>query len=311
MRLREEVRGLFGIYRGWLSGENFLFPSFLFATILVFLIAVFIFAQSLPALKEVGFLDLVFVADWEAYGVGGFIVSSFLITAIAVTVAFIIGLPSAIFLSEFITDRSGRILRPFIDMLAGIPSILYGLWGLYTFKPIVANYIAPSIDAVLGFIPFFALSQSYVGYGALLGGLVLAIMIFPTFIGISNDAIGMVPNEYREASMALGATRWETVKKVILPSAWSGIVVALILSIARVIGETMAVLFLCGGGDKVPHTIYSLCMPMTAKIAASVGYNLDNPMAMSALFMIGFVLFLISLLLILVVNLIMRRGKIA
>jgi phosphate transport system permease protein len=121
----------------------------------------------------------------------------------------------------------------------------------------------------------------------------------------------MVPGAYRDASFALGATRWETMKKIVLPNAKSGIVVALILSIGRVIGETMAVLFLCGGGRMIPQTIYGICTPMTAKIAGAVGYNLDNPMAMSALFMIGFVLFLISLSLIFVVNIVLRKGKLA
>ena len=309
--LRKELGDLLRIYRGWLRGENFLFPAFLFAAILVFLIAVFIFWQSLPALREVGLIDLVFGTDWQMYGIGAFIAASFLITAISVFIAVVIGLPTAIYLAEFIPARAGGLLRPFIDMLAGIPSILYGMWGLYAFRPILRDNIAPFIDSVLGFIPFFSIPQGYTGCGALLAGIVLAIMIFPTFIGISNDAIRMVPAAYREASVALGATRWETVKKVVLPNASSGIVVALILSIGRVMGETMAVLFLCGGGRMIPQTIYGICTPMTAKIAGAVGYNLDNPMAMSALFMIGFVLFLISLVLILVVNLVMRRGRMA
>lgn len=311
MNLQNELRDLLRIYKRWLRGENFLFPAFLFAAVLVFLIAAFIFWQSLPALREVGFVNLIFSTDWEAYGIGGFIAASFLVTAISVSIAVVIGLPTAIFLAEFVPARIGGILRPFIDMLAGIPSILYGMWGLYAFRPILKDNIAPFIDSVLGFIPFFRMPLAYAGYGALLAGIVLAIMIFPTFIGISNDAIRMVPSAYREASVALGATRWETVKKVVLPNASSGIVVALILCIGRVIGETMAVLFLCGGGEKIPQTIYGICMPMTAKIAGAVGYNLDNPMAMSALFMIGFVLFLISLVLILMVNLVMRRGKMA
>ena len=311
MNLRNEVRDLLRIYRGWLRGENLLFPCFLFAAILVFLIAAFIFWQSIPALRVVGLIDLVFGTDWQAYGIGAFIAASFLITAISVFIAVIIGLPTAIYLSEFIPARAGGLLRPFIDMLAGIPSILYGMWGLYAFRPILKDNIAPFIDSVLGFIPFFCIPQGYTGCGALLAGIVLAIMIFPTFIGISNDAIRMVPAAYREASVALGATRWETVKKVVLPNASSGIVVALILSIGRVIGETMAVLFLCGGGRMIPQTIYGICTPMTAKIAGAVGYNLDNPVAMSALFMIGFVLFLISLMLILAVNLVMRRGRMA
>jgi phosphate transport system permease protein len=311
MNWGNELRELMRIYRGWLRGEAFLFPCFLFAAILVFLIAVFIFWQSIPALSEVGFVHLVFSTDWETYGIGAFIVASFLITVISVFIAVIIGLPTAIYLVEFIPARIGSLLRPFIDMLAGIPSILYGLWGLYAFRPILKDHIAPFIDSVLGFIPFFCIPQGYTGCGALLAAIVLAIMIFPTFIGISNDAIKMVPAAYREASFALGATRWETVKKIVLPNARSGIVVALILSIGRVIGETMAVLFLCGGGNMIPQTIYGICTPMTAKIAGAVGYNLDNPMAMSALFMIGFVLFLISLSLIFVVNIVLRKGKLA
>lgn len=311
MNLRNEVRDLLRICRGWLRGENLLFPCFLFAAILLFLIAAFIFWQSIPALREVGFIDLVFGTDWQAYGIGAFIAASFLITAISVFIAVVIGLPTAIYLAEFIPARIGGLLRPFIDMLAGIPSIVYGMWGLYAFRPVLKDNIAPFIDSVLGFIPFFRIPQGYTGCGALLAGIVLAIMIFPTFIGISNDAIRMVPAAYREASFALGATRWETVKKVVLPNARSGIVAALILSIARVIGETMAVLFLCGGGRGIPQTIYGICTPMTAKIAGAVGYNLDNPVAMSALFMIGFVLFLISLMLILMVNLVMRRGRMA
>lgn len=311
-RFKKEFIELLDIYKNFFSAEKFLFPSFIFATIVVFLIAIFIFIESLPALQRVGFFNLILGMNWsESFGVFPFIAGSILVTAISVFIAVIIGLPTAIFLSEFLPERISVFLRPLINMLAGIPSILYGLWGLYTFRPILVDHLAPAIDSVLGFIPFFSLPQSYSGYGALLSGIVLAIMVFPTFIGVSNDAIRMVPYELREASLALGATRWETVRRVILPNAWSGIVVALILSVARVIGETMAVLFLCGGGGRIPDNIYGICTPMTAKIAGSVGFSLDNEMVMSGLFMIGFVLFLISLVLILLVNLIMRRGSMA
>lgn len=311
MNLRNEVRDLLRIYKGWLRGENFLFPAFIFAAVLVCFIAVFIFLRSVPALRTVGPIDLLFGTDWEAFGIAPFIIASFLVTAISVAIAVLIGLPTAIFLAEFIPARLGGYLRPLVDMLAGIPSILYGMWGLFTFSPILRDQIAPRMGSVLGFIPFFRVPLGYTGSGAFLCGIVLAIMIFPTFIGISNDAIRMVPAAYREASFALGATRWETVKKVVLPNAWSGIAVALILSVARVIGETMAVLFLCGSGNGIPETIYGICTPMTAKIAGDVGWAFDRPLMLSSLFMIGFVLFFISLILILAVNLVMRRGRMA
>jgi phosphate transport system permease protein len=311
MNTREYLRDLLRIYRSWLRGENFLFPAFVFAAVLVFLIALFIFWQSVPALHEVGVFELLFGTDWEAFGIAPFILASCLVSAISVFIAVALGLPTAIFLAEFMPARIGGYIRPFIDMLAGIPSILFGMWGLYAFRPILSDYFAPALERALGFIPFFRIPPGYNGSGALLAGIVLAIMIFPTFIGISNDAIRFVPSTFREASLALGATRWETVKKVVLPNALSGIIVAVVLSVARVIGETMAVLFLCGSGRNIPQTIYGICTPMTAKIAADVSETFTHPLALSALFMIGLVLFLISLLLILLVNLVMRRGRMA
>jgi phosphate transport system permease protein len=188
-------------------------------------------------------------------------------------------------------------MRPLIELLVGIPSVVYGIFGLFVLGPIFGNFVAPFTSSVLGFIPFFQDTGSSVrGVGLALASTVLAIMILPTIISISEDSIRSVKREYREASFAMGATHWETISKVVLPSASKGILAAVVLGMMRAMGETMAIVMLFGNANKIPDTFFSSGYAMTSKILNDIGFYVVQEESRSALFAVAAVLFAIEIL---------------
>jgi phosphate transport system permease protein len=216
------------------------------------------------------------------------------VTAVAMVIAVPPSLLTAIYLAEYAPARTRGIVKPFIQLLAGIPSVIYGVWGTLTVVPFIEKNIAPFLNRWLGFIPLFR-ADNPTGYGVLAGGLVLAVMIFPIIIAVAEDVIRAVPNGLREASLALGATRWQTVKHVVMRQALPGVLAAVVLGFSRAFGETMAVLMVVGNVPQVPHSIFDAAYPLTALIANNYGEMMSIPLYDAALLGAALILLLVVL----------------
>ncbi|MEO0083787.1 MAG: phosphate ABC transporter permease subunit PstC, partial [candidate division WOR-3 bacterium] len=230
------------------------------SVIFLFGIILSIFKEGLPIFKTVGIARFLFTRDWHptheepTFGILALIVGSIVVTIGSLIVAIPLGLGSAIFLSELAGFKTREILKPFIELLAGIPSVIYGLFGMAFLAPFVMR-----------------LFNIATGLNAFTASIILGIMIVPIIASISEDAITSVPKELREASYALGANKWETIYRVVLPAAKSGIIASIILGFGRAIGETMLVLMVAGGAAIIPKSIFSPVRPMTSAIAAEMG----------------------------------------
>ena len=238
------------------------------------------------------------------YGILVFITGTLSSSFIAVLIAVTVGLAVAMFLAEGIPAPFRPALSLIVELLASVPSVVYGLWGYVVLIPFVAHYLGPALAKVLGFIPFFA-GPVGSGYGLLVASLVLAIMIVPIITATVYSGLIRVPREIKEASYALGATRFEMVRKVMLRAIRKSVIGAVILGLGRALGETMAVLMVSGGAlNYLPKTIYSPVTTMAAFIVSQLDSALQDPtnMAVYSLAEIALVLLLIAV----VVNIIAR-----
>lgn len=260
---------------------------FLFALVSIFILAlivVFLFRESLPIFKVVSVKDFIFGNEWYPtydppdFGIWPLIVGSFVVTFFATLIAVPLGIFSAIYISEIAPPLIKEILKPAIELLAGLPSVVLGFFGMVVLAP----WFQETFDLPTG------LNIANVS-------IILAIMAVPTISSISEDALYAVPREFKEASYALGATRFETIAKVIVPAALSGISTAVILGMARAIGETMVVLMVAGGAADIPGSIFDSVRPMPASIAAEMGEAPFRSDHYHALFATGVVLFFMTL----------------
>lgn len=252
-----------------------------FAALLVVLIAVGLIQKSRPILSIEPITDLLFSSSWHPlkgeFGLQTFIVGTVWVTAVAMVIAVPLCLLTSIYLAEYAPSRIRAIIKPMIDLLAGIPSVVYGLWGILLIVPLTR-----SIGSAFG------ISTS--GYNVLSGGIVLAIMVFPVIISISEEVIRNVPRGMREASLALGATRWQATKLVVLRGAIPGVIAAIILGFTRALGETMAVLMVVGNVAQAPSSVFDPAYPLTALIANNYGEMMSIPLYDSALMLSALVL---------------------
>lgn len=270
-----------------LAGKLMLFLT-IFSGLVVFLMAVGLYQRSRPilAIKSLG--ELLFSISWRPskgeFGFLPFIMGSLWITGVAVVIAIPLCLLTAIYLSEYAHKYMREWTKPLLDLLAGIPSVVYGVWGVLVIVPLIKNHIAP----------LFGRFSS--GYSVLAGGIVLAVMIFPIIIHVSVEVLRMVPCEVREASLSLGATKWQTIKYVVLRKASPGVIAAIVLGLSRAFGETMAVLMVAGNVAKVPSSLLDPAYPLPALIANNYGEMLSVPLYDSALLLACLVLLLVVLL---------------
>lgn len=226
-----------------------------------------------------------------SFGIASFIAGTFITVIFSVLIAIPLGLGCAIFLAEYCPKKIRKILRPLFELLAGIPSILYGIWGAFTIAPIFVTTITPFLSNSLGsFIPFFAMNTTD-GRDFFTASIILSIMILPIILTLSEDAIRAVPKGLKEGSLAMGATRWETVRKILIPKAKSGIFSAVILSVGRAIGETMAVLMVMSFATTFPTGIFSYGATMTTVIAKLMDVSSSLPKSRQALFAVALTLF--------------------
>ena len=255
----------------------------LISIVIVALIFLFLFREGMPILETVSLTDFLFGELWYPtddpadFGIWPMIVGSVVVTAMASFFAIPIGILSAVYVSEIAKHKVKEIIKPVIELLASIPSVVIGFFGMVVMAPFLQDYF----DIPVGLNVFNA-------------SLMLALMAVPTISSISEDALNAVPRSLREASYALGANRWETIIKVVIPAGLSGISTAVILGMARAIGETMVVLMVAGGAAAVPESIFDSCRPLPASIAAEMAeapYRSDH---YYALFATGIVLLIIT-----------------
>jgi phosphate transport system permease protein len=256
------------------------------------LITLFIFREGTPVLFKTG-LAFLFGGEWQPmagkFGIFPMIVGSTVVTIGALIIGLPLALACAIVLAEIAPVRVRIVLKPTIELLAGIPSVVYGFMGVVLLVPWIRNNLGGPGSSVLA------------------GSIILGIMILPTIIGITIDALEAVPRSFREGSRALGATQWQTIRMVVLPAARSGIIAAVILGMGRAVGETMAVIMVAGNSVRVPHSPLDPVRTLTANIALEMGYAAGDHA--QALFATAIVLFVIIMALNTLANFARRRRK--
>lgn len=265
----------------------------LISILAVILICLFLFANGLPAMAEIGIPEFLLGTTWKPgsniYGIFPMIVGSIYATAGAIIVGVPIGILTAIFLSKFAHKRIVSIMRPCVELLAGIPSVAYGFFGL------------------MAIVPFIRETMPGRGLSLLAAALILGIMILPTIITVSKNALDAVPKSYYEGALALGATHEHAVFRILVPAAFSGIMAAVVLGIGRAIGETMAVVMVAGNQPIIPNSIFEGVRTMTANIVLEMGYAAD--LHRGALIATGVVLFVFVMLISLLFSAIKKRGE--
>jgi phosphate transport system permease protein len=262
------------------------------------LIALALFWRVQPILAAKPLAELLFSTTWHplkgAFGFYPFIMGTLWVTGLAMVIAVPPSLLTAIYLAEYASARVRALVKPFIDLLAGIPSVVFGIWGVLTVVPFVGHFISPLLGRWLGFIPVFR-TDNPTGYGVLAGSLVLAVMVFPIIIAVAEEVIRAAPQGLREASLALGATRWQTVKHVVLRHSLVGVMAAVVLGFSRAFGETMAVLMVVGNMPIVPRSIFDAAYPLPALIANNYGEMMSIPLYDAALMGAALILLLVVL----------------
>ena len=267
---------------------------------LVFLIGIILilFKEAWPFFAQYSAVKALLGQSWyptaspAEFGMLPLIVASVVVTVGAMAVCVPIGVGSALFLHELAGFRLRAMLKPLIEILAGIPSIVFGFFGMLVIAPFLQNLFG---------IP--------TGLNAFTASLVLGIMAVPTVSSLADDALSFVPASFHEASLAVGATRWQTLTRVIVPAAGSGISTAIILGMSRAVGETMTVLMVAGGAAVIPRSIFDPVRPMTSTIASEMGEAMTGSPHYHALFAIGLILFLITLSFNIIAEIVSRRFR--
>lgn len=271
--------------------KTLLFTSATSATLILLFIILFLIKEAAPFLSNYDIISFLSNTKWKPneniYGAGVFIAGSIITTTGALIIAVPLGLACAIFLSEIAPKKAADTVRPAIELLAGIPSIVYGLFALV----VIVGFIQFDLGNILTGSPFPS------GKGVLAASLILAVMILPIIISVSADSIQSVPKSYREGSYALGSTRWQTIIGVVVPAALPGITAGIILAVGRAIGETMAVVLVLGNVSMIPSNIIGLDSrgeSLTSAIMLEMGYASVGSTHYSALFALGLTLFTIA-----------------
>ncbi len=282
--------------------ENFVYGIFLILGLItvacVLLITVYLVISGIPAIKEIGLIPFLFGKEWAStaaepkYGILPFILTSVYGTAGAIILGVPIGVFTAVFLSKMVNKKVRGVLEAAINLLAGIPSVVYGLVGMLFLVPAIRNiFHVPDGASLLAAI------------------LVLAVMILPNIIKVSVTALDAVPKEYEDASLALGATPVETYFKVSVPAAKSGIAAAVVLGVGRAIGEAMAVMMVAGNVANMPNSLFQSVRFLTTAVASEMSYSSPGSLQRNALFSIALVLFLFIMLINATLNYFLKRSK--
>ena len=278
--------------------EGWILLAGLLAIVVLLGIVILLFKEGVPVFLHTPPWEFFFGTKWypvsepPTFGIATFYVATFWVTLVATAIAVPVGVACAAYLSEVAPPKIRETVKPVIELLAGIPSVVMGFIGLMLLSPLVQS--------------MFNLPTGLTGLTA---GIMLSLMSLPIIVSVSEDALRAVPNEYREASYALGATKWETIKYVCIPSALSGITAAIMLGVGRAIGETMTVLMVAGGALAVPVSPTEPMMPMTAAIASGIGNAVQGGLQYQALFAIGLTLFIMTLAVNVIADRVLERQK--
>ena len=270
------------------STSAWMIISLIIMLLMPVLLAIGLFLKSSPILHESSFSDIISGSDWKPmqgkFGFLPFILSSLWVTVVSVVIAVPVCILTAIYLTQYAKKRILSFMQPVIDILSGLPSVIYGVWGILIIVPFVKNSIAP----------LFGIQTS--GYTILTGALVLSVMIIPFILNILIEIFRTIPEELTEASLSVGATKWESIKYVLMRKAFPGIISATGLGVARAFGETIAVLMVVGNVVQIPGSIFDAGYPLPALIANNYGEMLSIPKYDSALMLAALILFVIVLL---------------
>ena len=256
---------------------------------LVIIMAVGLFIKSEPILSQYNLWELLTESNWRPmegkFGFLPFLAGTFWCTTLAILIALPISLLMAIYLTEYAHRSIRKYVYPLLDILAGLPSVIYGVWGTLLIVPWVSKHVAPL------FVEFSS------GYTVLAGGIVLSVMIIPLLVSLFMEIFDNISTDLREASLSLGATQWQTIKHVVLRKARPGMIAAIVLALSRTLGETIAVLMVCGNLSIVPGSVLDACYPIPALIANNYGEMLSVPLYDSALMFAAFLLFFVVVIL--------------
>lgn len=253
----------------------------------VFLVAmgVGLYLKSAPILHEHSAWEMLTSSEWrpsqDQFGFLPFVAGTLCVTAIALIIALPLAFFTAVFLSEYAPQWTKKAVFPALDILASLPSVIYGVWGTLIIVPLVANHLAPH-DV-----------EYSSGFSMLAAGLVLCVMILPLMVSLFVELFAGVPNGLREASTSLGATRWQTTRKVVVRHSLSGIFAAVVLAVSKAMGETIAVLMVCGNMPKMPHSLFDPCYPVPALLANNYGEMMSVPKYEAALMFSALILFVV------------------
>ncbi len=253
--------------------------------LLVVVMAIGLWLKSSDILQEHSLWELLSASQWKPmqnqFGFLSFIVGTFYVTGVAILIAFPISLLVAILLTEYSHSAIRKFVYPLLDILASLPSVIYGVWGTLVIVPIVSDIVGPMVGTLSS------------GYTLLSGAIVLSVMILPLLVSLFMEILDNVSKDLRESSLSLGATRWQTTKFVVLKAGFPGIVASTVLAISRALGETIAVLMVCGNLIQIPHSLLDACYPIPALIANNYGEMLSLPLYESALMFAAFILFFV------------------
>ena len=278
--------------------EGWIFLAGMLAIIVLLSIIVLLLKEGLPIFSYTSPWEFFFGTKWypvsepPTFGIMTFFVATLMVTLVSTAIAVPIGIGCAAYLAEIAPTNIREIVKPIIELMAGIPSVVIGFIGLILLSPLIQSA--------------FNLNTGLCGLTA---GIMLSLMSLPIIVSVSEDALRAVPDDFRQASYALGATKWETIRHVSLPAALSGIAAAVMLGVGRAIGETMTVLMVAGGALAVPVSPTEPMMPMTAAIASSIGNAVRGGLQYQALFAIGLILFIMTLAVNLIADRVLERQK--
>jgi phosphate transport system permease protein len=272
------------IFKDKLANSVMLSLTFI-SLLLVVCIGIGLYLKSQPILEQKSLWTLLTSSEWKPsngdFGFFPFIMGTIWITGLAIVMALPIALLTAIYLNEYSKSSVKRFVFPALDILSGLPSVVYGVWGSLFIVPWISESLAPH------FVEYAT------GYSTLAGGIVLGVMILPLLISLFVEILSVVPDDLRNATLSLGATPWQTIKLVVLRKSFSGLLAAIVLAISRAFGETIAVLMVCGNIPIVPGSVFDSCFPIPALIANNYGEMLSVPLYDAALMLAAFFLFIV------------------
>lgn len=285
-----------------LIGSKLMLIITIFVAFLFFLILFTLITGSIYIVEDQSITELLFSSTWKPrsgeFGLFGVIIGTIIVTAISMIISVPISLLTAVYIVEYAPKKVRQIIRPFIDVLAGVPSVVYGLCAFIVFVPLVRDVIAP----------FFGELNSS-GFSIFTASLILSIMVFPIIISLCVESFNAVPIELKEASLSVGATKWETVKKVIFRASGPGVISAFLLGFGRAFGETIAVSMVIGNQEKIPSSLFGQGQTLASIIAQNYIDVMSLPRLESALIFVGLILFIVVLIFNILGFLILRRAR--